>query len=34
MAVKKLTIADIQAKVAQGEPVFQVTAVDYPTALS
>lgn len=32
MAIKKLTIADIQAKVARGEPIFQVTAVDYPTA--
>lgn len=29
---KKLTIFDIQAKVARGEPVFQVTAVDFPTA--
>lgn len=33
MTVKKLTIGDIQAKVARGEPLFQVTAVDYPTAL-
>ena len=31
--VKKLTIADIQAKVARGEPIFQVTAVDFPTAM-
>jgi len=31
--VKKLTISDIQAKAARGEPLFQVTAVDYPTAL-
>lgn len=29
---KKLTILDVQAKVARGEPVFQVTAVDFPTA--
>ncbi|MDP6515640.1 MAG: 3-methyl-2-oxobutanoate hydroxymethyltransferase, partial [Alphaproteobacteria bacterium] len=32
-APKKLTIAAIAAKVARGEPFFQVTAVDYPTAL-
>ena len=32
MTVKKLTITDIHAKVANGEPIFQVTAVDYPTA--
>jgi 3-methyl-2-oxobutanoate hydroxymethyltransferase len=31
-AVKKLTIFDLQAKVARGEKVFQVTAVDFPTA--
>ncbi|MDH4347023.1 MAG: 3-methyl-2-oxobutanoate hydroxymethyltransferase [Thermoleophilia bacterium] len=31
--VKKLTIFDVQAKVAAGEKVFQVTATDYPTAL-
>lgn len=31
--VRKLTIGDIQAKVARGEPIFQVTAVDFPTAL-
>ncbi|MGH8676984.1 MAG: 3-methyl-2-oxobutanoate hydroxymethyltransferase [Burkholderiales bacterium] len=31
-APKKLTIFDLQAKVARGEKVFQVTAVDYPTA--
>lgn len=30
--VKKLTIFDLQAKVAKGEKVFQVTAVDFPTA--
>lgn len=29
---KKLTIFDVQAKVARGEPIFQVTAVDFPTA--
>jgi 3-methyl-2-oxobutanoate hydroxymethyltransferase len=29
---KKLTIFDVQAKAARGEPIFQVTAVDYPTA--
>jgi 3-methyl-2-oxobutanoate hydroxymethyltransferase len=29
---KKLTIFDVQAKVAAGEKVFQVTAVDFPTA--
>ena len=29
---KKLSIFDVQAKVARGEPIFQVTAVDYPTA--
>ncbi|MFQ5974487.1 MAG: 3-methyl-2-oxobutanoate hydroxymethyltransferase [Alphaproteobacteria bacterium] len=28
----KLSIFDVQAKVARGEPVFQVTAVDFPTA--
>ncbi|MDH4176631.1 MAG: 3-methyl-2-oxobutanoate hydroxymethyltransferase [Thermoleophilia bacterium] len=31
--VKKLTIFDVQEKVAAGEKVFQVTATDYPTAL-
>jgi 3-methyl-2-oxobutanoate hydroxymethyltransferase len=31
-APKKLTIFDLQAKVARGEKVFQVTAVDFPTA--
>ena len=31
-AVKKLTIFDLQAKADRGEKVFQVTAVDYPTA--
>ncbi len=31
-AVKKLTIFDLQAKVDRGEKVFQVTAVDFPTA--
>jgi 3-methyl-2-oxobutanoate hydroxymethyltransferase len=31
-AVKKLTIFDLQAKVARGEKIFQVTAVDFPTA--
>ena len=31
-APKKLTIFDLQAKVARGEKIFQVTAVDYPTA--
>jgi 3-methyl-2-oxobutanoate hydroxymethyltransferase len=30
--VKKLTIFDLQAKVDRGEKIFQVTAVDYPTA--
>ena len=30
--VKKLTIFDLQAKVDRGEKVFQVTAVDFPTA--
>jgi 3-methyl-2-oxobutanoate hydroxymethyltransferase len=30
--LKKLSIFDVQAKVARGEPIFQVTAVDYPTA--
>jgi 3-methyl-2-oxobutanoate hydroxymethyltransferase len=29
---KKLTIFDLQAKVAEGEKIFQVTAVDFPTA--
>jgi ketopantoate hydroxymethyltransferase len=29
---KKLTIFDIEAKVAAGEKVFQVTATDFPTA--
>ena len=29
---KKLTIFDLQAKAARGEKVFQVTAVDFPTA--
>ncbi len=31
---KKLAIQDIQATVAKGEPVFKITAVDYPTALA
>jgi len=31
-AVKKLTIFDLQAKVDRGEKIFQVTAVDFPTA--
>jgi 3-methyl-2-oxobutanoate hydroxymethyltransferase len=31
-APKKLTIFDLQAKVARGEKIFQVTAVDYPSA--
>jgi 3-methyl-2-oxobutanoate hydroxymethyltransferase len=31
-AVKKLTIFDLQGKVDRGEKIFQVTAVDYPTA--
>jgi 3-methyl-2-oxobutanoate hydroxymethyltransferase len=31
-APKKLTIFDLQAKVARGEKIFQVTAVDFPTA--
>jgi len=31
--VRKLTIGEVQAKVARGEPIFQVTAVDFPTAL-
>ena len=31
-ATKKLTIFDLQAKAAAGEKIFQVTAVDYPTA--
>ena len=31
-SVKKLTIFDLQAKVDRGEKIFQVTAVDYPTA--
>ena len=31
-AVKKLSIFDLQAKVDRGEKVFQVTAVDFPTA--
>jgi 3-methyl-2-oxobutanoate hydroxymethyltransferase len=31
-AVKKLTIFDLQAKADRGEKVFQVTAVDFPTA--
>jgi 3-methyl-2-oxobutanoate hydroxymethyltransferase len=31
-APKKLTIFDLQAKAARGEKVFQVTAVDFPTA--
>lgn len=29
----KLTILDVQAKAARGEPLIQITAVDYPTAL-
>ena len=32
VAPKKLTIFDLQAKVDRGEKIFQVTAVDYPTA--
>jgi len=31
-AIRKLTIFDLQAKVDRGEKVFQVTAVDFPTA--
>lgn len=31
-AAKKLTTFDLQAKVDRGEKIFQVTAVDYPTA--
>lgn len=31
-AMKKLTIFDLQAKVDRGEKIFQVTAVDFPTA--
>jgi len=31
-SVKKLSIFDLQAKVDRGEKVFQVTAVDFPTA--
>ncbi len=31
-AVKKLTIFDLQAKAARGEKIFQVTAVDFPSA--
>ncbi len=31
-APKKLTTFDLQAKVARGEKIFQVTAVDFPTA--
>jgi 3-methyl-2-oxobutanoate hydroxymethyltransferase len=31
-AVKKLTIFDLQEKVDRGEKIFQVTAVDFPTA--
>ena len=31
-APKKLSIFDLQAKVARGEKIFQVTAVDFPTA--
>lgn len=31
-AVRKLTIFDLQAKADRGEKVFQVTAVDFPTA--
>jgi 3-methyl-2-oxobutanoate hydroxymethyltransferase len=31
-AVKKLTIFDLQAKAERGDKIFQVTAVDYPTA--
>jgi len=31
-APKKLTIFDIQAKAERGEKIFQVTAVDFPTA--
>jgi len=30
--VKRLTIFDLQAKVDRGEKIFQVTAVDFPTA--
>ena len=29
---KKLTVFDLQAKVDRGEKIFQVTAVDFPTA--
>lgn len=29
---KKLSIFDVQAQAARGEPIFQVTAVDFPTA--
>ena len=31
-APRKLSIFDLQAKVARGEKIFQVTAVDFPTA--
>ncbi len=31
-AAKKLTIFDLQSKVDRGEKIFQVTAVDFPTA--
>ena len=31
-AIKKLTIFDLQEKVDRGEKIFQVTAVDFPTA--
>jgi 3-methyl-2-oxobutanoate hydroxymethyltransferase len=31
-APKKLTIFDLQAKASRGEKIFQVTAVDFPTA--
>lgn len=31
-APRKLTIFDLQAKAARGEKIFQVTAVDFPTA--
>ncbi len=31
-APKKLTIFDLQAKADRGEKIFQITAVDYPTA--
>jgi 3-methyl-2-oxobutanoate hydroxymethyltransferase len=30
---RKFTILDVEAKAARGEPLFQISAVDYPTAL-